>query len=54
MTIKRLENGWYNFEQIPQGHRYIKISNLYCLTDKKAINQARKIIGDKEALIEIV
>jgi hypothetical protein len=49
-TIKK--NGcWYNFESIPQEHRYIKICNLNCGTDRKAINQARKIIGDPHAKV---
>ena len=39
--IKSVGNGWYNFENIPQG--YIKIANLNCGTDKKALNTARRI-----------
>ena len=46
------KNGdWYNFELIPQEHRYIKICNLCCKTDRKAINQARKIIGNSQAKV---
>ena len=33
-----VRNGsWYNFESIPQEHRYIIISNLNCGTARKAI-----------------
>ncbi|HSG84274.1 MAG TPA: hypothetical protein VLA08_06940 [Nitrosopumilus sp.] len=50
LTIKK--NGeWYNFELIPQG--YIKICNLACGSDKKAIKQAEKICTIK-AKFEIV
>ena len=46
-------NGWYNFEGINQEKRYIKVYNVHCITDRKAINQARKILGDKLATITI-
>ena len=37
-TIKKI--GYiYNFESIPQEHNYVKIDNLNCGTDRKAINQ---------------
>jgi hypothetical protein len=50
--FKIKKNGdMYNFESIPQGHRYIKIGTLFCGTDRKAINQARKIIGDPKAKV---
>ena len=49
-----VRNGsWYNFESIPQEHRYIIVSNLNCGTDRKAINQARKIIGNPQAKVII-
>ena len=49
-----VKNGsWYNFESIPQEHRYIIVSNLNCGTDRKAINQARKIIGNPQAKVII-
>ena len=49
-----VRNGsWYNFESIPQEHRYIIISNLNCGTARKAINQARKIIGNPQAKVII-
>ena len=54
MIIKRLFDGWYNFETMPQENRYIKIANLRCGTDRKAINQARKILGDKKVAIKII
>ena len=49
--ITRLTNGWYSFCDLPQG--YIKINALNCGTDRKAINRARKILGDKQAPISI-
>ncbi len=47
-------NGWYNFEALDQSKSYIKICNLNCGTDRKAINQARKMIGEVTAEIEVV
>ena len=44
---------WYYFGDINQDHRHIKIQNLVCLTDRKAINKARQIIGNKKAVIKI-
>jgi hypothetical protein len=52
-TIKKI-GYMYNFESIPQEHRYIKICNLNCGTDRKAINQARKIIGDPHAKVAVL
>ncbi|MDP8292331.1 MAG: hypothetical protein P9M04_00785 [Candidatus Orphnella occulta] len=52
-TIEYLGNGWYNFESLPQENRYIKINALNCGTDRKAINTARKILGNKQAIITI-
>jgi hypothetical protein len=43
----------YNFESIPQEHSYVKICNLNCDTDRKAINQARKIIGNPHAKVTV-
>jgi hypothetical protein len=44
-TILKLDNGWYDFKLLPQEHRYIKIHGLNCGTDRKAKNNAKKIIG---------
>lgn len=49
--VIRLHNGWYSFVKIPQG--YFKIDGLNCGDDKTAIKQARRIIGDKKAVITI-
>ena len=51
--VKALGNGWYNFEALDQSHRYIKVANVCSGTDRKAINQARRILGDKQAPITI-
>tara|TARA_Y100001937_G_scaffold38336_1_gene54539 strand:+ start:620 stop:802 length:183 start_codon:yes stop_codon:yes gene_type:complete len=52
-TITKLSDDWYSFNQLPQDKNYIKIGALRCLTDRKAINQARKILGNKKAIIKI-
>lgn len=46
-------NGWYDFSAIPQHNNYIKVHGLNCGTDRKAINQAKRILGDKKAVISI-
>lgn len=46
--IIKLNHGWYNFEEIPQG--YIKIANLCCGSDRKAINQAKRMIGPRDTV----
>ena len=51
--VTLLGNGWYDFSSLPQDHSYIKVHALKCKTDRKAINTARKIIGDKKAKITI-
>lgn len=52
-TIKNVGNGWYNFQDIPQSG-YIKVHNIRCSTDRKAINLAKRLIGDKSAKIEVI
>ena len=49
-TIKKLNNGWYSFKDIPQG--YIKVDCLRCGTDKQAIKQASKL--NKSYLYKII
>ncbi len=51
--ITNLGNGWYDFKQIPQEHRYIKIHALNCGTDRKAKNRAREIASDPNGVILI-
>ena len=51
--IIKLQNGWYNFEKIDQSRLYMKVCNLNCQSDIKAINTAKKIIGDKKASVII-
>lgn len=46
-------DGYYNFDKIDQSKAYIKIRNLRCGSDTAAINQARRILKDKDAEIEI-
>ena len=43
---------WYNFEDIPQG--YIRVANLICGSDRKALNRAKKWCTDQTATIELV
>ena len=42
---------WYDFSELPQEHRYVKIGINNSGSKRKAINDARKIIGDKKAKI---
>ena len=51
--VIKLQNGWYNFEKIDQSKLYMKVCNLNCQSDIKAINTAKKIIGDKKASVII-
>lgn len=51
--IVRLGNGWYGFKKLNQSQMYIKINALKCSSDRKAINQARMILRDKKAIVEI-
>ncbi len=43
IPIIKLENGWYDFTQLPQEKNYVKIDALNCGTDRKAMNRAKKI-----------
>lgn len=52
-SIERLGNGWYDFKTLPQEGRYIQVHCLLSGTDEKAIKTARKIVGDKKAVITI-
>ena len=52
--ITKLSDDWYSFGELPQGENYIKIDALRCSTDRKAINRARKILGNKKAIIKIM
>lgn len=52
-TITKFNYDWYNFEELPQEHSYFQIHNMRCETDRKAINRARKILGNKKAIIKI-
>tara|TARA_B000000532_G_scaffold35169_1_gene24683 strand:+ start:3888 stop:4067 length:180 start_codon:yes stop_codon:yes gene_type:complete len=52
-TITKFQNDWYSFNELPQEGNYIKIDALRCSTDRKAINRARKILGNKKAIIKI-
>jgi hypothetical protein len=37
------QNDWYNFENIDQTQNYFTISHLRFSTDRKAINEAKRI-----------
>jgi len=52
-VVLKGQNGWYNFTEIDQSNSMIRIENLCCKTDKKAIKQAQIIIGDRDAKIII-
>lgn len=41
--LKKTMETIYNFEGVPQEDRYIKVYNLFCQNDTKALCQAKKI-----------
>lgn len=44
ITIEIVKSGnWYNFEGVPQEHRYIQVHNLRFTDDRKALCSAKKI-----------
>ena len=43
INIPHLGGGWYSFQEIPQGERYVKVHALRCGTAQKALKQAKKI-----------
>ncbi len=51
--ILNLGHGWYDFTKLDQSNNYIKISASNCMSDKKAIKQARNILKNKKAQILI-
>jgi len=51
--IINVGNGWYDFTKLNQSGSYMKICNLRCVTDEKAIKQARSILHNQEAIIEV-
>ena len=44
--------GWYRFGNVPQETQYIKVYTVRCGTDRKAINQAKKINPNHEYVIQ--
>ena len=52
--IKKLTGGWYSFSDLNQNKNYIKVDSLRCGTDRKAVNQAKRILKDKNANVIIV
>lgn len=54
ITIKEFRKGWFDFEIIPQEHRYIKINALNCVTKRKALNTAKKINPNFKYIIEVL
>jgi len=55
IEIEKLgSSGWYSFKNVPQEMNYIKVCNVNCGTDIKAIEQARKINPNHEYVIKEV
>lgn len=55
IEIERLgSSGWYSFKNVPQEMNYIKIDCVNCGSDRKAMNQARKINPNHEYAIKEV
>ena len=47
-VLKLGNSGWYDFKELPQG--YIKIHGLNCGSDRKAINQAKRILANSNVV----
>ena len=47
-------SGWYRFGNVPQETHYIKVYTVRCGTDRKAINQAKKINPNHKYVIQEV
>jgi len=55
VVIEKLgSSGWYSFENVPQEMHYIKVCTVRCGTDRKAINQAKKLNPNHEYVIREV
>ena len=52
--VKKLRDGWYDFSDLDQSKNYMKIGCLRYTTDRKAINQAKRILKDKHANVVIL
>lgn len=52
--IEHYGDKWYSFKNIPQDSRYVKIDSLRCETEQKAINRAKRMLGDAVAIIKVV
>lgn len=51
--IKKLANGWYNFEDVPQEGSYIVIKNSMCADNEDAIKTAIKWLRVRGQRIQI-
>lgn len=54
VVIEKLGSGWYSFENVPQETHYIKVHAVRCGSDRKAINQAKKINPKHKYIIKEV
>ena len=55
IEIEKLgSSGWYSFKNVPQEMNYIKVYNVNCGTNTKAIDQAKKIKPNYEYAIKEV
>lgn len=55
VVIEKLgSSGWYCFENVPQEAHYIKVHTVRCVTDRKAVNQAKKINPNHKYVIREV
>lgn len=43
VPIVQLDDSWYDFTNVPQETNYVKIETLRCVTERKAMNQAKRI-----------
>lgn len=49
IIIQKFWGDWYCFDNIDQSNNFIKVGSLRFATDRKAINQAKKLSNNKKA-----
>ena len=49
IIIQKFWGDWYSFDNIDQSNNFIKVGSLRFATDRKAINQAKKLSNNKKA-----
>jgi hypothetical protein len=52
IDVQKYGDGWYCFKDVPQEANYIKVHFLRCGTDRKALNQAKRINSNFSYIIK--